>query len=247
MAAADIAARAAEKRRAIIAFLASGERWTTTEIIQLLLGGCDRMAAARTLRALERAGYVLSEKINPLVPTVYGITAAGLALAGVTDLPPFWRGRVKPAYMAHHLAIQRARLRAESLGWGYWIPTRRLMPPPPAKGQKRQKGGFAKIPDAIAKSPRGTAVAIEVEINHKYPATKYQDIIGRHIQAIDDGKYDLVHYLDPHGRQDTLARLFAGLATIRVRGELVPFGEHRKRITCHALSDWPPPSKESSK
>lgn len=242
MSAAEIAARAAEKRRTILAFLASGERWTTQEIVQQLLGGCDRMAAARTLRALERGGYVISEKINPVVPTIYGVTAAGLALAGIDDLLPFWRGRVKPAFMNHHLAIQRARIRAESLNWGYWIPTRRLMPPP-ARAKAGPKVSPAKIPDAVVTSPRGTVVAVEVEINHKYPSTKYQDILGRHIEAIQVGKYQLVHYLDPNNRQATLERLFAALTTLRVRGELVAFTDaYRKRFACFSLAAWPPAS-----
>ena len=246
MSASAIADRSAEKRRAILAFLASGELCTSVDIVQMLLGDCDRKAASRTLHALQRVGLVVSEKINVLVPTLWGITAEGLAFTQESDVQAFRPGRMKPAFIAHRLELQRARLRAERQGWGYWIPTCRMMPAPSMRrGSKARK---EKIPDALVKSPRGTSVAVEVELTAK-SVSRYQEIIGRHMQMIEEGKYDLAHYLVPDGRQDVLARKFAGIASIRVRGQLVPFDDkYRKRLACFSLSDWPPPSqpKESA-
>jgi len=242
MSASAIADRAKEKRRAILAFLASGERCTSVKVVQMILGNCDRQAASRSLHALKRDGFVVPDKINLLLPTLWGITAEGLALAGVEG-QPFRAGRLKPSHIPHRLDLQCSRLRAEAQGWSSWVPTSRLMAPVKGGATKKRK---EKIPDSLVKSPppRGIVVAVEMEITIK-SKSRYQDILGRHVQMFEEGKYELVHYLVPNGLHQVLALKLADIKNIRVRGALVPFEDkYRRRITCHALSDWPPPAKQ---
>lgn len=150
----EIKARARAKRGLVLNFLASGEVWTTTEIACQLLQ-CARPCAQSTLKQLEKEKEITAGIVDTGIRkiAVYGITSHGLAVAGQFGGRGFdGPTSIKPAYIAHHVDTQRARLLAEAASWHDWKP-----------GKALYGTGFLKVPDALVTAPDGTVVSIEIE------------------------------------------------------------------------------------
>lgn len=222
-------ARNEAKRLLILHFLASGEVYTSAQIAALAMA-CSASSAERTLAALVRDGalkaeihFVQSRKLK-----LYGITPHGLAIVGEFDNPPFEIGRVNSVYVTHHLQTQIARLSAEAAGWTDWKP-----------GKVLHGLGFKKVPDALAISPAGRRVAIELE-RHIKTQKRYAEIISLHLRSITQKNWDEVHYLSTPELVLPLKRLFQKIETIPVLGERHKLEEkHLARFQFAALNDWP--------
>ncbi len=226
------AARTSAKRGAVLAFLASGEVWTTVAIAAQLMGASARRAAA-ALDAMERDGLLSSEIIRHggRSPRVYGITAHGAAVADAFDSPTFERGRINPAYMQHHLDGQACRLAAEAAGWTNWQPERVMRIRALAEGWK-------KIPDAIARSPGGDLVAIEIERNCKTPK-RYADLIVSYIREIQAKRYKYIIFLCPDGVEKLVERSMLRVTHVKIDGEFIEIKpEHRARFKFVSFSVW---------
>ncbi len=226
------AARTSAKRGAVLSFLASGEVWTTVAIAAELMQASTRRAAA-ALDAMERDGLLSSEIIRHggRSPRVYGITAHGCAVADAFDSPTFERGRINPAYMAHHIDGQTARLAAEAAGWRDWQPERVMRIRALAEGWK-------KIPDAIAINPQGEAVAIEIERNCKTPK-RYAELIVSYVTEIKAKRYKYVVFICPDGVERLVQRSMERVTHVKVNSESVELKpEHRARFKYVSFSDW---------
>ena len=225
----DKQARAAEKRQAILEFLASGETYTTLAVAARVMGCSDR-SAIRTLDALIRDGAMKSESlfVQSRRIRLFGITPHGLALANEFDSSYFEPGRTNPSYVPHHLATQQARLAAEAGGWSGWQP-----------GKTLGKAGFLKVPDALATRPDGTTVAIEIE-RHAKTKKRYEQVISCHLQEITKKSWGEVHYLTPPELILPLQNIFQRIETIPVKGERVQLvDKHRARFRFFSLAEWP--------
>ena len=225
-------ARGGAKRLTILRFLASGERWTVVEIAQKLFA-CERTAALATLQSLAADGLLRRVKISPTLPAIWGITSAGLAEVDDFTSPPF--EGANPLFFEHHIATQRARLRAEDAGWTNWTPGKKLLPPP-----GKNKGGQApKVPDAIVTDPSGRRIAIEIERLVK-AKRKYREIIKAHLLAIKAGKYDAVHYISPTGKHGQIEAALLAVHDVELLGERVKLTDaHRARFKFFDLANWP--------
>ena len=227
-------ARAKEKRQAILAFLASGETYTTTPIAAQVMA-CDVRSATRTLDALIRDGAMKSESlfVQSRQIRIFGITPHGLALANEFNSHYFELGRTNPSYVPHHLATQQARLAAEAAGWSGWQP-----------GKILQRKGYLKVPDALATRPDDSRIAIEIE-RHAKTKKRYEEILSLHLQEITKKSWSEVHYLTRPELILPLQNIFQRIETIPVRGERVALEEkHRARFKFFSLAEWPPKKGE---
>lgn len=222
-------ARAQAKKDTILAFLSSGEVYTSVVVAAQVMAASPS-AAERTLTGLVRDGALKFEThmVGSRKMYVYGITPHGLALMDRFDRPYFQLGRTNSTYIPHRLETQRARLAAEEAGWSDWIP-----------GKLLYRQGIKKIPDAIATSPAGVRVAIEIERHVKTPK-RYEEIISAHLQSISKKLWREVHYLSPDGLASRVAKAFENVQSVPVNGDKISLEQaHRERFRFYELNAWP--------
>lgn len=222
-------ARATAKRELLLHWLASGEIYTSLSIASRLMSA-SHSSAQRTLSGLVREGALKFEShfVASRKTFIYGITAHGLALCDKFDVPHFQIGKTNSSYITHHLQTQQARLAAEACGWTDWRPGKVLY------GQN-----LLKVPDALATSPAGVRVAIEIERNIKTPKT-YEEVIAGHLMCVTKKLWNEVHYLTPPGLAKRVQKAFEHVTSVPVNGDRVSLEQaHRDRFRFFELSDWP--------
>jgi hypothetical protein len=213
--------RAQEKRTAILRFLADGELYVTVDVAMSLLN-VSRPVAAATLKALEVQKGLKSESLlipddsgQPRLTKIFGITQTGRAVINADpNAPVFELGRANPFWVPHHRRCQLSRIAAEQAGWTGWTSERILR----AGGAKLKK-----IPDAIATSPDGLKVAIEVE-RHVKTIKRYEEIQWLYVADLKNGKVDRVVYLCPPEIARSIQKIFRHLA---------------KRVDVFDYTGWP--------
>ncbi len=222
-------ARAQAKRQVALSFLASGEVYTVPAIAAQLMA-VSQSSAERTLASLVLDGSLKFEShiIGSRKTHIYGITSHGLALMDEFDKPFFQLGKTNSAYIPHHLQTQKARIAAESAGWTDWIPGKLLV------GK-----GLLKIPDAIATSPSGKCVALEIE-NHVKSLKRTEEVISAHLQSITKKLWSEIHYLTPNGLSGRVEKAFHHIKSVPVNGERVTLEpRHRAVFKFFDLQNWP--------
>ncbi|VDY06741.1 conserved protein of unknown function (plasmid) [Thiomonas sp. Bio17B3] len=234
MARSEILARAEAKQTIVLDFLASGEVWTTSPILQELLGLSARRVHSLAQR-MERDGLLKSAKIEGFgrLENAFGITSTGIAFAkdAAPDCPRF-ESLPSPPFMAHHLDTQRARLQAEAAGWT-WEP-----------GKLLYNKGWHKVPDALATSPGGERVAVEIERTIKTPL-RYQQIIPQALRDVKAERYSRIVYISPQGRADAVSRALHRVTVVKVAGDSVKLTDaHWARFSFSNLADWPEPGAQ---
>jgi hypothetical protein len=221
--------RSRDKRAALLAFLASGEVYTTAAVAAKILGLSERRAVT-CMQALERDGCIKSEMhhISGRLLKLFGVTPHGLAVAGQFDAPFFELGRTNSSWITHRIETQRMRLAAEAAGWRNWQPERSL-----------RIAGLKKVPDAIATDPAGAVVAIEIERHCKTPK-RYAEVISAYLQEVASGRYTRVEFVCPPGVARLVAAAFARIETVKLKGELVRLEpRHHARFTFSDFNNWP--------
>ena len=229
-------ARVTRKRRVLLRFLRD-ESWSN---LANLAGaaGFSEPAMFKTLCQMERDGYLLRHKVVQLRLSLWGITPMGLMFAWdevevMGPRPYFEPSKLSILTIHHYLDIQRARLAAERVGWSQWVPGNRL----PKDIKKR--------PDAVATTPSGHRIAIEIERSIK-TIKRYEAIFATYLQMIKCGDYMMVHYVCPDAAfAPRLSRLFQLIQAVPVVGERVPIThKHRAKFPVFALKNWPPVAGE---
>jgi DNA-binding MarR family transcriptional regulator len=221
--------RAEAKAQTVCEFLASGEIYSTPEIIAQLLG-LDRSRAVACLKTLEKQGFLRSEQhyFEGRHQRIYGVTPQGLALADACDHPYFEGGKTNQGWIPHRLACQRTRLKAAAEGWTGWTPERIL----------RLDKSLKKIPDAVATNPQGQMVALEVERNVK-TQKRYADLLVIYLKSIKAGKFSEVHYIAPAGIEKLLERTITNIKSVKVGSEVVQItAEHLSKFKFFNFETW---------
>lgn len=233
----DPAARAAAvaaKRRAILRFLRD-ETWSVPEILGQVAGLASRQGTHSTLKAMERDELIKYHSI-PFVGRralpVWGITPHGLAFSWdedeeFEDRPRFEPSRLTLSRVPHQIDLQRARLQAEAAGWSDW--------------ERGERLGFnpAVRPNALATTPKGERVAIQVERTIK-TRQRYQQILGSHMDAIRAGQWVAVIYVCPEGMAARLRRVVESVPYILENGERKELSEwHHRRLRFMELATFP--------
>jgi hypothetical protein len=225
----EIMARAEAKERIVLDFLASGEVWTTGPLLAQLLGLSARRAQSLAAR-MERDGLLKAARIEGFgkLQIAWGITPTGIAFSenAAPDCPRF-ESLPSLQFMAHHLDTQRCRLQAEACGWA-WEP-----------GKLLYNRAWNKVPDALATSPGGERVAVEIERTIKTPL-RYAQVIPAALKDVKSGHYSRVQYISPQGRSDAVQRALRRVTVVKVGGESVSLTpQHWARFSFANLADWP--------
>lgn len=226
-------ARAADKRTALLDFLASGEVWTVVDVAADVIG-TSRRRALDTLAAMERDALIASDpiQVGGRQTTLYGITPHGCAVADRFDCPHFEKSRTNPSWVEHRVAGQRMRLAAEAAGWKNWLPERALRVRAAAEGWK-------KIPDAVGTNPAGEVVAVEVE-NHCKTPKRYAELFLAYIQDMKAERFYRVAFICPPGVEVLVAKSMARVTHVKLSGELVAITDkHRARFGYFNFNNWP--------
>jgi len=222
-------ARAAEKRTQILQWLGDGEVYTTAAIISDLLS-CSKPTANRTLASMCLAGELKTEPhyLEGHKVFLYGVTHHGLAMVDGSG-KAFELGRTSSNYIPHHISTQRARLAAERSGWTCWKP-----------GKSLYNQNLKKVPDAIATSPAGVLVALEIE-NHVKSSKRFEEIVAAHLQSISKSVWREVHYLCPAQIKKPLQKAFERIETVPVKDTRVKLTPaHKSSFKFYTHDEWPP-------
>ena len=213
-----------EPRERLLRFLFE-ETWSHIKIIQELLKDSAPKDIERLLQELVRDNLIRSHEIETGYDgfdQVIGIRKLGIEYVQEMDdqlevMPVFNKSSVNLVSMRHQLDMQRLRLQAESAGWKYWTKVR-------AKPDQK----FEVVPDAVAISPSGSTVAIEVERTVK-SSSRYPGIMARHLNARRLRLWDEIYYLCPNAKvADRIRGIFDGIAEVEYLGSIVRLNDEHK-------------------
>lgn len=240
---AEIEARRDEKRACLLEFLRT-ETFTTREIAGEVLQ-LQRCATTNTLDMMLAEELIEAHQIETEMwkTTVYGLTVHGAALANPPGEEFFWflPGRLSTATLAHDLWVQKLRLRAEQSGWTNWNSGRAINRTMATENQRTDgKSQWLKVPDAVATSPTGETVALEIERTIKSPK-RYQQIIFAYLQMIKNGLIFRVEYvcISPTVSK-RLPGIFQRIDHVLHAGEKLKLEErHRAKFCFHSVNEWP--------
>ena len=214
----------ADKQSKILSLLLE-ERFSTSAVFALLLDMTPN-GVQRTLRRMEKAELIKSHTVDFELSAwnlkIWGLTPTGALLA--TDMnedPKFFEvGRIKPLTIAHSLALQRVKVVALSFGWEQWESSSRML-----KKANESRSEWIQVPDAVARSPKGRKVAIELERTVKTPK-RYVEILANYAEMISMGVIDEVVYVCPEQLTTRLERLFHRIEKIIFKGRVITVPEN---------------------
>ena len=233
----------AEKERKILSFLME-ERFSMTLVLAQLL----KMTGNGTQKILNRMeaqemikAHTIDFELSAWSQRIWGLTPKGLLL--VTDknesIKFFEVGRIKPITMMHSLALQRAKAIALGCGWDEWISSAKML-----QSANLSRTTWMQVPDAIAMSPKGRKIAIELERTVKTPK-RYVEILANYAEMISSDVVAEVIYICPENIAKRLERLFHRIEKIIFRGKSIPVPEGLlKRFYFVTYDEWDVKSKD---
>ena len=213
----------AEKQSKILSFLLE-ERFSTAAVLALLLKMTPN-GVHRTLLKMEKEGLIKPHTVDFELSAwnlkIWGVTPTGALLAADMDedLNFFEVGRTKPITIAHSLALQRVKVIALINRWVEWESSSKML-----KKANENRSTWIQVPDAVARSPKGRKVAIELERTVKTPK-RYVEILANYAEMMSIGVIDEVIYVCPTQLTARLERLFHRIEKIIFKGKVIPTPE----------------------
>lgn len=213
----------AENQNKILSFLLD-ERFSTSTVLALLLNMTPN-GVQRILRKMEKAelikAHTVDFEVGPWNLKIWGVTPTGALLATPEDeqVKFFEVGRVKLITMTHSLALQRVKVLALSKGWSEWESSSKML-----QNANLSRSTWLQVPDAVAISPKGRKIAIELERTVKTPK-RYVEILANYAEMMSMGIIDEVIYVCPAQLTARLERLFHRIEKIIFRGQVIPTPE----------------------
>lgn len=225
----------AEKEAKILSFLLE-ERFSTALILAQLLNMTTN-GAQRILKRMDESELIKSHTVDFELSAwnqkIWGLTPTGTLLATDDDVNFFEVGRVKPVTMAHNLALQRVKVVALGHGWSEWESSSKML-----QNANMNRSTWLQIPDAVAVSPQGRKIAIELERTVKTPR-RYVEILANYAEMISSEVIAEVIYICPDHLAKRLERLFHRIEKIIFKGRVVQVHESLlKRFYFITYSDW---------
>lgn len=209
----------AEKQSKVLSFLLE-ERFSTATVLALLLKMTPN-GVHRTLLKMEKEGLVKPHTVDFELSAwnlkIWGVTPTGALLAADMDedLNFFEVGRTKPITIAHSLALQRVKVIALNNRWVEWESSSKML-----KKANESRSTWIQVPDAVARSPKGRKVAIELERTVKTPK-RYVEILANYAEMMAMGTIDEVIYVCPTQLTARLERLFHRIEKIIFKGKVI--------------------------
>ncbi|MEW5972344.1 MAG: hypothetical protein AB1713_01135 [Pseudomonadota bacterium] len=223
-------ARAADKRRRLLAFLRT-EIWTTGDVVGELLDIRHPHTIRSLIHKLVAEELLISDEV--VLPNGNTIKLVGVTLNGQAHaadlvgkdiiLRHYEKGRVGLSTIHHTLDLQMLRIRFAKAGWKGWTYADRLPPD--------QKSRTPHRPDAVSVHPgNGQRYAIEAE-RHLKTKKRYEAIIGHHLTGIWGGTYDRVLYATPTGIEGgALVSILSRINRVTVAGQSTPFTDKERAL-----------------
>lgn len=210
----------AQKEIEILSFLLE-EGYSTAKVLAQFLKMTPN-GMQRTLRKMEAKELIKAHTVDFELSAwnlkIWGLTPTGALLATDLDedLKFFEVRRLKPITIAHSLALQRVKVVALGCGWEQWESSSRML-----KKANESRSTWVQVPDAVARSPKGRKVAIELERTAKTPK-RYVEILANYAEMISMGVIDEVVYVCPEQLTTRLKRLFHRIEKIIFKGKVIP-------------------------
>lgn len=227
----------AVKETLILSFLWE-EGYSTAKILAPLLKMTPN-GIQRILRKMEAKELIQTHTVDFELSSwnlkIWGLTPTGTLLATPEDekFKFFEVSRVKPITMAHSLALQRIKVLALSQGWGEWQSSSKML-----KNANLNRSTWLQVPDAVAMSPKGRKIAIELERTVKTPK-RYVEILANYAEMLSSGIIAEVIYICPENIAKRLERLFHRIEKIIFRGKAMPVPEGLlKRFYFISYEEW---------
>lgn len=227
----------AVKETLILSFLWE-EGYSTAKILAPLLKMTPN-GIQRILRKMEAKELIQTHTVDFELSSwnlkIWGLTPTGTLLATPEDekFKFFEMSRVKPITMAHSLALQRIKVLALSQGWGEWQSSSKML-----KNANLNRSTWLQVPDAVAMSPKGRKIAIELERTVKTPK-RYVEILANYAEMLSSGIIAEVIYICPENIAKRLERLFHRIEKIIFRGKAIPVPEGLlKRFYFISYEEW---------
>lgn len=233
----------AEKERKILSFLLE-EGYSTAKILAQFLKMTPN-GVQRTLRKMEANDLIKAHTVDFELSSwnlkIWGLTPSGTLLATPEDekFKFFEVSRVKPITMAHSLALQRVKVLAVGQGWGDWKSSSKML-----QNANLNRSTWLQVPDAVAMSPKGRKIAIELERTVKTPK-RYVEILANYAEMLSSEIIAEVIYICPENIAKRLERLFHRIEKIIFRGKVIPVPESLlKRFYFVTYDEWEVKSKD---
>lgn len=227
----------AVKETLILSFLWE-EGYSTAKILAPLLKMTPN-GIQRILRKMEAKELIQTHTVDFELSSwnlkIWGLTPTGTLLATPEDekFKFFEVSRVKPITMAHSLALQRIKVLALSQGWGEWQNSSKML-----KNANLNRSTWLQVPDAVAMSPKGRKIVIELERTVKTPK-RYVEILANYAEMLSSGIIAEVIYICPENIAKRLERLFHRIEKIIFRGKAIPVPEGLlKRFYFISYEEW---------
>mgnify|MGYP003604123330 FL=1 len=233
----------AEKERKILSFLLE-EGYSTAKILAQFLKMTPN-GVQRTLRKMEANDLIKAHTVDFELSSwnlkIWGLTPSGTLLATPEDekFKFFEVSRVKPITMAHSLALQRVKVLALSQGWSEWESSSKML-----QNANLNRSTWLQVPDAVAMSPKGRKIAIELERTVKTPK-RYVEILANYAEMLSSEIIAEVIYICPENIAKRLERLFHRIEKIIFRGKAIPVPEGLlKRFYFVTYDEWDGKAKD---
>lgn len=204
-------ARNAEKQTTLLRFLRS-EYYVSADNVAALFDVVALPPVYRFLAKMEADGFLTSAVFGDgRGQKLWGLTPHGVAFSfdedeAITDVTPFQPSKISLANIRHHLDVQRIRIFA----------TRQSMQDWQSASSMTVKG--VKTPDAVAKTPTGKTVAIEVERTVKTPK-RYREIVGNYLANRQAQGWEFVWYIMPdEPTKNRVQRIFQSIDSVVING-----------------------------
>lgn len=225
------------KELAILYFLLD-EGYSKVAVLALFLAMTPN-GVQRRLRVMEAKQLIKVHKIdvplNSRKVSIWGLTRTGAALVTPKNEPLkfFEVGRVKPITMDHSLDLQRVKAAGLRGGWSEWKSSSKML-----KTANMNRSEWRQVPDAVAISPEGRKVAIELERTLKTPK-RYVEILANYAEMLVSEVVQEVFYVCPDELVKRVEQDFHKIEKIIFRGRVMPVHESLlKRFNFISYTDW---------
>jgi DNA-binding Lrp family transcriptional regulator len=233
----------AAKEIKILSFLLA-ECYSTAKILAKILkitpNGVQRILRKMEVNELIKA-HTVDFELGSWNLKIWGLTPTGALLATPEneEVNFFEVGRVKPITMTHSLALQRVKVLALSQGWSEWKSSSKML-----QSANLSRSTWLQVPDAVAMSPKGRKIAIELERTVKTPK-RYVEILANYAEMLSSDVIAEVIYICPENIAKRLERLFHRIEKIIFRGKAIPVPEGLlKRFYFVTYDEWEVKSKD---
>lgn len=227
----------AAKETNILSFLLA-EGYSTAKILAQLLkmtpNGVQRILRKMEANELIKA-HTVDFELGSWNLKIWGLTPTGALLATPENekVNFFEVGRVKPITMTHSLALQRVKVLALSQRWSEWESSSKML-----QNANLSRSTWLQVPDAVAISPKGRKIAIELERTVKTPK-RYVEILANYAEMLSSDVIAEVIYICPENIAKRLERLFHRIEKIIFRGKAIPVPEGLlKRFYFISYEEW---------